>query len=89
MSIAKRLAAIEKASRSDRSSDRSSVAQPALLILGRAASEHFIAVVAALEEHFAGHGELKAIEETLAELETEASPVAGSPSNRVGGRRRA
>ena len=33
-----------------------------------------IAVVAALEEHFAGHGELRAIEETLAGLETEVTP---------------
>ena len=40
--------------------------------LGHVAERHMIAVVAALEVHFAGHGELRAIEETLAELETEA-----------------
>ena len=69
MTIADRLATLEGRSRSD----RSTVAQPALLILGRVASEHFIAVVAALEDHYAGHGELRAIEETLAGLETEAA----------------
>ena len=34
---------------------------------------HSARAVTALEEHFAGHGELRAIEETLAGLETEAA----------------
>ena len=45
---------------------------------GHVAEQHLIAVVAALEEHYAGHGELRAIEETLAGLETEAGPPGGS-----------
>ena len=55
-----------------RSSD-TTVAVPALGILGHVAEHDVIAVVAALEEDFAGDGELRAIEETLAELETEAA----------------
>ena len=57
-----------------RSAD-TTIAQPALQILGHVAEQHLIAVVAALEEHYAGHGELKAIEETLAELESEPARV--------------
>ena len=66
--VTERLRQLEAASRSN----NTTVAQPALRILGHVAEQHLIAVVAALEEHFAGHGELKAIEETLAGLETEA-----------------
>ena len=65
--VSERLRQLDAASRSD----NNAVAQPALRILGHIAEQHIIAVVAALEEHFAGHGELRAIEETLAELETE------------------
>ena len=67
--VFERLRQLEAASRSD----NSTIAQPALRILGHVAEQHLIAAVAALEEHFAGHGELRAIEETLAELETEAA----------------
>ena len=56
----------------DTHADRSTISVPALRILGQLAEQHFVAAVAALEEHFAGYGELRAIEETLAGLETEA-----------------
>ena len=68
--VTERLRQLDRASHS---SD-TTVAVPALTILGHVAERHLIAVVAALEAHFAGHGELTAIEETLAELETEVSP---------------
>ncbi len=67
--VSERLRQLEAASHSD----NTTVAQPALRILGHVAERHLIAVVAALEEHYAGHGELRAIEEILAELETEAA----------------
>ena len=65
--ISERLRQLEAASRSD----NTTIAVPALRILGHVAERHLIAVVAALGEHYAGHGELRAIEETLARLETE------------------
>ena len=67
--VTERLRQLDQASRSD----NTTVAQPALRILGHVAEHHLIALAAALEEHFAGHGELRAIEETLAGLETEAA----------------
>ncbi len=67
-SASERLRQLDRASRSD----DTTIAVPALRILGHVAERHLIAAVAALEDHFAGHGELRAIEETLAELETEA-----------------
>ena len=67
--VSERLRQLDEASRST----DSTVSVPALRILGHVAEQHLIAVVAALEEHYAGHGELRAIEETLAELETEAA----------------
>ena len=82
--VSERLRQLDVASRSD-----NTTAQPALRILGHVAEQHLIAVVAALEEHYAGHSELRAIEETLARLETEVSPVAGSQASRSRGRRRA
>ena len=68
--VSERLRKLDAASRSD----NTTVAVPALRILGHVAENHLIAVVAALEEHYAGHGELRAIEETLAGLETEVTP---------------
>ena len=66
--VSERLRQLDEASRSG----DTTIGVPALQILGHVAEKHLIAVVAALEEHFAGHGELRAIEETLAGLETEA-----------------
>ena len=66
--VSERLRQLDEASRSG----DTTVAVPALQILGHVAEQHLIAAVAALEEHYAGHGELRAIEETLAGLETEA-----------------
>ena len=66
--VSERLRQLDEASRSG----DSTVAQPALRILGHVAEHHLIAVVAALEAHCAGHGELRAIEETLAGMESEA-----------------
>ncbi len=70
--VSKRLRQIDQASRS---SD-TTVAVPALRILGHVAERHLIAVVAALEagdtDAGAGAAELRAIEETLPGLETEA-----------------
>ena len=60
--VSERLRQLETASRSG----NNTVAQPALRILGQVAEHHLIAVVAGLEAHCAGHGELRAIEETLA-----------------------
>ena len=65
--VSERLSQLDAASRS---SD-TTVSVPALRILGHVAEQHLIAAVAALEAHYAGHGELCAIEETLAELESE------------------
>ena len=76
--VTERLRQLDQASRSN----DTTVSVPALRILGHVAEHHLIAVVAALEEHYAGHGELRAIEETLAGLETEAGSNAGSQANR-------
>ena len=65
--VTERLRQLDAASRSV----DTTVAQPALQILGHVAEQHLIAVVAAMEAHYAGHSELRAIEETLAGLETE------------------
>ena len=65
--LTERVASLE----ADTHADRSTISVPALRILGQLAEQHFVAAVAALEEHFAGYGELRAIEETLAGLETE------------------
>ena len=73
--VSERLRQLEAASRSD----NNTVAQPALQILGHVAQRHLIATVAALEAHYASHSEPRAIEETLAELETE--PGAAWPPN--------
>ena len=66
--VSERLRQLEAATRSD----KSAVAQPAIRILGHVAEHHLISVVAALEAHCAGHGELRAIENTLVGLESEA-----------------
>ncbi len=60
--VSERLRQLEVAARSP----DTTVAGPALRILGHVAQEHLIALATALEEHYAGHGELRAIEETLA-----------------------
>ena len=66
MSVAERVRAIERASRSGRSTE--SVA--AMRTLGQLAERHFTAIVEAIERH-GNCEELQAIEKTLTELENE------------------
>ena len=68
MTLTERVASLQV----DTHADRSSISIPALRILGRLAERHFVAVVAALERLDADAPELRAIEETLDALESEA-----------------